>query len=76
MPDRTFGEIISILAEHDQTRDLTGRIVNDGFINLLCERLASLPVPPVDPDEVRRAWDKQRSQMPGPPPGFFVPPQQ
>jgi hypothetical protein len=74
MTDRTFGQIMAILAEHDETNDLTGVIVNDAFIDLVCHRLASLAVPPVDPAEVRRAWDQQRTEMQGPRADFFNPP--
>ena len=64
MPGRTFGQIIAILAGHDQTKDLTGVIIDDGLIDVLCERLASLPV--AAPDEVRRAWDRSRDHRRSP----------
>ncbi len=65
MAERTFGEIVAILAEHEQTRDLTGVVVNDGFIDLICQRLDALPVPPIPADEVRRAWERQQRKSQG-----------
>jgi hypothetical protein len=43
----------------------------DAIIEVVCARLSGIPVPPVSPDEVRRAWVRQRDAFPGPPPGFF-----
>ncbi len=65
MGERTFGEVIAILAEHDQTSDLTGVIVNDAFIDLICTRLDTLPVPPIPAAEVRRAWERQQRKSQG-----------
>ena len=60
MADRSFVEILALLSEHDQLNDLTGTAIDDDFIDLLCIRLSELPIPPVHPDEVRRAWTRQR----------------
>lgn len=62
--DRSFGEILAMLSEHDQLKDLHATVIDDGFIRVICERLDSLPVPPVSSDEVRRAWARQRGAMP------------
>jgi hypothetical protein len=69
--DRTFGQIIALLGEHEQTRDLHATVINDDFIALVCQRLAQLPIPPVSPGEVERAWQRQTDSFPGPPTGSF-----
>jgi hypothetical protein len=68
--DRSFADIMSLLNEHDQLKNLSGVIVNDAFINTLCARLAELPIPQVSSEEVRRAWARQRQAFDGPP-GVF-----
>jgi len=59
--DRSFGQIMSVLQEHE---DFTGLVLgNDGSIDLLCRRLDSLAIPPVPADEVRRAWAREKGRF-------------
>jgi hypothetical protein len=60
---------MAVLAEHGQTADLQAVLINDAFVEMVCARLASLPSSTVSPDEVRRAWAKQREALPKQPDG-------
>jgi len=68
MADRSFGQIMALMAEHDQLKDPHATVIDDGFIRVVCQRLDSLQIPPVSSDEVRRAWLRQREAVPGPAP--------